>query len=114
MWQVFNPKFKKRKCINIIYSVQTQIPVTQSKQNTRYNNTNTWYLRIFHSNKRYAFNFFKFGSFVTPKSLILTTYTCSVAMECNLLLSNTLSFVEVLGFNILCVSLKKNISDNGY
>lgn len=28
-------------------------------------------------------------------------------MECNLLLSNTLSFVEVLGFNILCVSLKK-------
>lgn len=35
-------------------------------------------------------------------------------MECNLLLSNTLSFVEVLGFNILCVSLKKNISDNGY
>lgn len=49
----------------------------------------------------------KFWSFVTSKSL-LTTYTCSVAKECIILLSNTLSFVEVLSLNIpLCFIRKK-------
>lgn len=51
----------------------------------------------------------KFWSFVTSKSL-LTTYTCSVAKECIILLSNTLSFVEVLSLNIPLCFIRKKIT----